>query len=83
MDSVNGTPWRKSSYSSGSGTNCVEVATWRKATYSGSDGSNCVEAGVAEAGRVLVRDTTNRDAEHFRLRVGTVHRLAEVGRHVA
>ena len=42
MDTMNGAPWRKSSYSSGSGTNCVE-------------------AGVAEAGRVLVRDTTDRD----------------------
>jgi hypothetical protein len=61
MDTMNGAPWRKSSYSSGSGTNCVEVATWRKASYSSSNGTNCVEAGVAEAGRVLVRDTTDRD----------------------
>lgn len=61
MDSVNGALWRKSSYSGSSGSNCVEVATWRKATYSSSSGSDCVEAGVAEAGRVLVRDTTDRD----------------------
>jgi hypothetical protein len=61
MDTMNGAPWRKSSYSSGSGTNCVGVATWRKASYSGGSGTNCVEAGVAEAGRVLVRDTTDRD----------------------
>ena len=61
MDSVNGAPWRKSSYSDSSGSNCVEVATWRKASYSGSSGSDCVEAGVAEAGRALVRDTTDRD----------------------
>ena len=42
MDSLNGAPWRKSS-------------------YSGSSGSNCIEAGIGEAGRVLVRDTADRD----------------------
>jgi hypothetical protein len=70
---MNDGPWRKSSYSSGNGngTNCVEVATWRKATYSSSNGTNCVEAGVAEPGRVLVRDTTNRDG-------GTLTFTAEV-----
>ena len=61
MDSLNSAPWRKSSYSGNSGANCVEVATWRKATYSGNSGADCVEAGVAAAGRVLVRDTTDRD----------------------
>jgi hypothetical protein len=52
-------PWRKSSYSNNGGE-CVEVATWRKSSYSGN-GGECVEAGVAEVGRVLVRDTTNRE----------------------
>jgi Domain of unknown function (DUF397) len=34
--------------------------TWRKSSYSGGSGGNCVE--VADAtGRVLVRDTKNRD----------------------
>jgi hypothetical protein len=61
MEGMTGAPWRKSSYSGGNGGNCVEVATWRKASYSGGNGGGCVEAGVAEAGRVLVRDTTNRD----------------------
>jgi hypothetical protein len=79
MDSMNGAPWRKSSYSGGNGGNCVEVATWRKSSYSGGNGGecvevatwrkatystgnggDCVEAGVADAGLVLVRDTTNR-----------------------
>jgi hypothetical protein len=32
---------------------------WRKSTYSGGNGGNCVETGVAGAGRVLVRDTTD------------------------
>ena len=33
---------------------------WRKSSYS-DNGGNCVEAGTAETGRVLVRDTTDRD----------------------
>lgn len=33
---------------------------WRKATYSGTSGNGCVEAATS-AGRVLVRDTTDRD----------------------
>lgn len=60
MDSLNSAPWRKSSYSGNSGANCVEIAAWRKTTSSGSN-ANCVEAGVATHGRVLIRDTTNRD----------------------
>lgn len=36
-------------------------ATWRKSTYSGGSGSECVEAGAADRGRVLVRDSKNRD----------------------
>ncbi len=61
MDSLISDPWRKSSYSGNNGGNCVEVATWRKATHSGNSGADCVEAGVAARGRVLVRDTTERD----------------------
>jgi hypothetical protein len=33
---------------------------WRKSAYSSNGGANCVEAASA-AGRVLVRDTTDRD----------------------
>jgi hypothetical protein len=39
----------------------VDSATWRKSSYSGGNGGGCVETGIADAGRVLVRDTTNRD----------------------
>jgi hypothetical protein len=53
--------WRRSSYSGNNSGQCVEVASWRKASYSGNNGGGCVEAGVAEVGRVLVRDTTNRE----------------------
>jgi hypothetical protein len=33
---------------------------WRKATYSGDNGGACVEVASA-SGRVMIRDTTNRD----------------------
>ena len=39
--------WFKSSYSSGAGGECVEVAmTWRKSTYSGGAGGECVEVAM-------------------------------------
>lgn len=49
--------WFKSSYSSGDGDSCVEVAlSWHKSTYSGSEGDNCVEvAGCADS--VHIRDS--------------------------
>jgi hypothetical protein len=52
-------PWRKSSYSTGGQSQCVEVATWRKSSYSTGAQSQCVE--VATVGVVLIRDTTDRD----------------------
>lgn len=56
--------WRKSSYSGGSNSNCVEVTSvslWRKSSYSGGNGSNCVEVGGASQA-ILVRDSKNLDA---------------------
>jgi uncharacterized protein DUF397 len=54
------TAWRKSSFSGGSGTDCVEVA-WRRSSFSGTSGSDCVE--VAWPNRatteVAVRDSKN------------------------
>ncbi|WP_326677830.1 DUF397 domain-containing protein [Streptomyces sp. NBC_01237] len=42
--------WRRSSYSNGSGGDCLEVAegfaTWRKSSYSNTSGGDCLE--VAE-----------------------------------
>ena len=35
--------WRKSTYSTGNGGECVEVASWRKSTYSTGSGGECVE----------------------------------------
>lgn len=37
----------------------LDSAPWRKSSYSGTNGGDCVEA-ADWAGRVLVRDTTNR-----------------------
>ena len=53
-----GVQWRKSTYSSGNGGQCVEVGAvpWRKSTYSGNGGMNCVETGNVP-GAVLIRDT--------------------------
>lgn len=63
--------WRKSSYSGGTTSNCVEVAGnlradltragWRKSTYSSGTGSNCVEVAGNLRAVVAVRDTKNRD----------------------
>ncbi|MER7761807.1 DUF397 domain-containing protein [Streptomyces sp. NPDC097619] len=45
--SVSALRWFKSSYSSGQGDDCVEVAlTWRKSSYSSGDGDNCVEVAL-------------------------------------
>ncbi|GGX03113.1 DUF397 domain-containing protein [Streptomyces chryseus] len=54
---TNALDWFKSSYSSGEGGNCVEVAVqWRKSSYSGGEGGECVEV-AACPGTVHVRDS--------------------------
>ncbi len=62
--------WRKASYSSSNGGNCVEMAeipasindaTWRKASYSTSNGGNCVEVAQVPAAAVAVRDSKDPD----------------------
>ncbi|WLW52619.1 DUF397 domain-containing protein [Streptomyces sp. YU58] len=60
--------WLKSSYSNGSGGECVEVATdfpgaalWRKSSYSNGDGGNCVEVADNIPGLVPVRDSKAPD----------------------
>ncbi|MFI6475115.1 DUF397 domain-containing protein [Streptomyces sp. NPDC050516] len=37
--------WHKSSYSDGSGGNCLEMARWQKSSYSGGEGGDCLEVG--------------------------------------
>jgi hypothetical protein len=56
--------WRKSSYSSGSDANCVEVAAWGKSSYSSGDDANCVEVATSST-TVGVRDTKDRAAGHL------------------
>jgi uncharacterized protein DUF397 len=55
---VTGAIWRKSSYSSGNGGNCVEVAlVWRKSSYSSGNGGDCIEVARDMPGAVAVRDS--------------------------
>jgi hypothetical protein len=49
--------WYKSSYSGGSGGDCLEVAHWRKSTYSGGDGGDCLEVADGHPTLVPVRDS--------------------------
>ena len=63
---VSNIKWRRSSRSTSSGGNCVELgalpsnAAWRKSSRSGSNAAECVElAGAAEM--VAVRDSKDPD----------------------
>ncbi|MFD3803294.1 DUF397 domain-containing protein [Streptomyces sp. NPDC058611] len=61
--------WRKSTYSSTNGGDCVECAplgeaAWRKASHSGSSGGECVEV-AAQPCRVAVRDSKRPDGPAF------------------
>ncbi|WP_405424983.1 DUF397 domain-containing protein [Streptomyces erythrochromogenes] len=58
---LTGALWRKSSYSGGTGGECVECApldgaAWRTASYSGGTGGPC---------QVAVRDSKNPDGPAF------------------
>jgi hypothetical protein len=58
------TQWRKSSYSSDQGGECVECAplgpvNWRKSSYSSDQGGNCIEIAELPAATVAVRDSKN------------------------
>ncbi|MFI5762669.1 DUF397 domain-containing protein [Streptomyces sp. NPDC051563] len=64
-----GVQWRKSSYSSTNGGECVEcaplgAAVWRKASYSGTTGGDCIEI-AAQPCRVAVRDSKRPDGPAF------------------
>ncbi|MFB8082806.1 DUF397 domain-containing protein [Streptomyces sp. NPDC056013] len=63
--------WFKSSYSSGSGDNCVEVAlAWRKSSYSTGDGGNCIEVATAPS-TVHVRDSKRPEGPQLTLAPAT------------
>ncbi|MEU3215553.1 DUF397 domain-containing protein [Streptomyces sp. NPDC006971] len=57
--------WRKSSYSNGSGGDCLEVAQefacWRKSSHSNGDGGECLEVADGHLGLVPVRDSKRPD----------------------
>ncbi|MFJ3198752.1 DUF397 domain-containing protein [Streptomyces sp. NPDC086989] len=57
--------WHKSSYSDGTGGDCLEMATWRKSTYSAGDGGNCLEVGDGHPDLVPVRDSKVPDGPHL------------------
>ncbi|MEU6312720.1 DUF397 domain-containing protein [Streptomyces sp. NPDC047014] len=61
--------WRKSSYSSTNGGDCVECAplggvAWVKASYSSTNGGDCVEV-AAQPCKVAVRDSKWADGPMF------------------
>lgn len=60
-DALSDANWFKSSYSNGSGGNCVEAARlsadWFKSTYSNDQGGNCVEGARLPGGAMAVRDS--------------------------
>lgn len=62
--------WRKSSYSSSNGGECVEcapvgAAAWRKSSYSADTGGQCIEVADLTA-HVAVRDSKNPAGPVFR-----------------
>ncbi|WP_370414095.1 DUF397 domain-containing protein [Streptomyces fradiae] len=62
--------WFKSSFSDGSGGDCVEVATWRKSSYSAGDGSDCLEVADGHPGIVPVRDSKVPEGAKLVFRTG-------------
>ncbi|MFC9483451.1 DUF397 domain-containing protein [Streptomyces griseus] len=59
--------WFKSSYSGGSGDDCVEVAlAWHKSTYSGGSGDSCVEVAACPS-TVHVRDSKIEESPQLAL----------------
>ncbi|MFD3412036.1 DUF397 domain-containing protein [Streptomyces cyaneofuscatus] len=57
--------WFTSSYSSGSGGNCIEVAfDWRTSSYSSDSGGNCIEVAACPHA-VHVRDSKVTDGPAF------------------
>jgi hypothetical protein len=71
-----GIRWRKSSYSSDQGGECVECAllgplTWRRSSHSGDQGGDCVEIAATPASsptpNLLIRDSKNPAGPHLTL----------------
>ncbi|MFJ8493556.1 DUF397 domain-containing protein [Streptomyces sp. NPDC094038] len=59
--------WFKSSYSGGSGDDCIEVAlSWHKSSYSSGSGDNCVEVAACPA-TIHIRDSKDRQGPQLTL----------------
>lgn len=57
--------WFKSSYSSGEGGDCLEVAyTWRKSSHSSGEGGECVEVSPCPHA-IHVRDSKTPEGPNF------------------
>ncbi|MFD7615989.1 DUF397 domain-containing protein [Streptomyces sp. NPDC059802] len=57
--------WFKSSYSSGEGGACIEVAyDWRKSSHSSGEGGECVEVAACPT-TVHIRDSKNTQGPHL------------------
>jgi hypothetical protein len=62
--------WFESSYSSGDGDSCVEVAlSWHKSSYSSGSGDSCVEVAACPT-TVHVRDSKVTDGPRLALAPG-------------
>lgn len=70
MSTTEDLAWFKSSYSSGDGDSCVEVALWFKSSYSGGDGDSCVEVSLAQHA-ISVRDSKDTTRPHFSITPST------------
>ncbi|GAB2775842.1 DUF397 domain-containing protein [Streptomyces daliensis] len=62
--------WFKSSYSNGSGGDCLEIgrdfpgaASWRKSTHSNGSGGNCLEVAVDLPGNAQWRKSTHSNGD--------------------
>ncbi|MFE5033649.1 DUF397 domain-containing protein [Streptomyces sp. NPDC056683] len=65
--SMSGLAWFKSSYSSGSGDNCIEVAlSWRKSSYSSGSQGDCIEVAACPT-TIHIRDSKNRQGPQLAL----------------
>ncbi|GAB2870755.1 DUF397 domain-containing protein [Streptomyces deserti] len=62
--------WYKSSYSGGTGDNCLEIARWRKSTYSRGSGGDCLEVADGHPALVPVRDSKNPHGSKLVFRAG-------------
>lgn len=59
--------WFKSSYSGGSGDDCVEVAlSWHKSSYSSGGSGDCVEVAACPS-TIHVRDSKDRNGPQLAL----------------